>query len=406
MAELHSNIYFKHPKQAVHNQLLVLFSLGDINSRIHISDTEKFRLRFLQLAKQINPDQGQEIATALLQDFDQKYGETFSCESIWEDSGYCISHWVNGSQGQYIAGRMVKFLYQLCPDIHAQAWGCGDDDPWEYWYKFEDGHVITHEDEPDMDDDSYIENTIYRWWHESMPDSIREGILNERDEEEDDEEYLDPSDQTGEVNFSEEDYQQWLAHQKNTSGDENDQGIESPISTEDVKEFMGLFKTLFSAASGPKVSSSSALQEMAPTAESLNKQIVLNTFQDMNQAEANRDIDGVMKHFSPKLTGKCRLSESNELIVMPVNYSVIKLNMKMLLNPKADFKSTQKNIVFDQINSTQAVLHFENKAVYQDPSSGNRVVTRTREAYTYALIDSRIQIIESNSEEISTLPAE
>ena len=76
------------------------------------------------------------------------YFDDFGSENIWEDSGYSVSHWVGGSGGDEMQNDLMHFIYNLCPDIHAQSWGCGDDDPWEFWFKYENGQVLHWYDEP------------------------------------------------------------------------------------------------------------------------------------------------------------------------------------------------------------------------------------------------------------------
>ena len=78
---------------------------------------------------------------------------------------------------------ILLFLKGLLPNIHAQAWGCGDDDPWEFWFKFEGDELIREDDEPlnDPDEDEEIKASIYAWWHQDLPPEIKEGFLNEEE---------------------------------------------------------------------------------------------------------------------------------------------------------------------------------------------------------------------------------
>ena len=167
MAELHSNIYFKHDDSITMDLLDSLFYEAD-------GDIDKFS----SYCESINPTNGAALSKGLVSFVDEPEYD-LGAESLNKIGGYSVCHFVHGSAGDEIIGEIIKFLYSLCPDIHAQAWGCGDDDPWEFWFKFENGSIKRKDDEPEMDqeEDEKIINTIYAWWHESMPGTIKEGLL-------------------------------------------------------------------------------------------------------------------------------------------------------------------------------------------------------------------------------------
>lgn len=171
MAELHSNLYYKHADSGVMQQLDTLFKKIE-------GDEQRFRALCLEL----NPGQGEELAQKLLDVVDNLEWDLHA-ESLSRVAGYSVLHFVHGSAGDDIVGSVVAFLYRLLPDIHAQAWGCGDDDPWEYWFKYEDGELVREDDEPFMGEDDEIQATIYAWWHKDMPKEIKEGFLNEEYED-------------------------------------------------------------------------------------------------------------------------------------------------------------------------------------------------------------------------------
>ncbi len=181
MAELHSNIYFRHGDERVHGLLHNLFAVADLNSPLRIEGEEAQRKALEEIAEAVSPGQGAALMGELLDEFRTEFRDQFGSESIWESAGYWVAHFVNGSGGDEIAGRVIGFLHQLCPSVDARAWGCGDDDPWEYWFRYEDGVVVRRDDEPFMDEEEDLEilASIYAWWHEGMPATIREGFLNE-----------------------------------------------------------------------------------------------------------------------------------------------------------------------------------------------------------------------------------
>ncbi|MES9858770.1 MAG: BRCT domain-containing protein [Sedimenticola sp.] len=178
MAELHSNIYFKHKDPKVMSLLDSLFYESKGNEE-----------KISSICETLSPPNGTVLSKELIGFVDEPQHD-LDAESLEKNEGYSVCHFVHGSAGDDIVGKIIEFLYSLCPEIHAQAWGCGDDDPWEYWFKFEGGALKRKDDEPLMDEDDEdgedeeIKNTIYAWWHETMPESIKEGFLNEIDLEE------------------------------------------------------------------------------------------------------------------------------------------------------------------------------------------------------------------------------
>lgn len=168
--ELHSNLYYKHPDASIMDQLDRLFSQhqGDENL-------------FLQAAAAINADEGKALAQDLI---DQVDSVEFDLASYYLSriAGFSSLHFVHGSAGDEFIEAILLFLKALLPGIHAQAWGCGDDDPWEFWFKFDGDELVREDDEPfnDPDEDEDIKASIYAWWHQDMPAEIREGFLNQQ----------------------------------------------------------------------------------------------------------------------------------------------------------------------------------------------------------------------------------
>lgn len=212
MAELHSNLYFKHPSTDIHKQLVDLFRLFDLNSN---KPTRGSPEDFIQACQKINLANGVEIAKSFLDRFEGCFDSDFGSESISSQAGYSVSHWVNGSNGDDIQRQLIAFLYELCPEIHAQSWGCGDDDPWEFWFLWRDDMVMRFDNCPFEDDDTKSLGTIYRLWHEKMPKEIREGFLFDEDYREDLEVDEDES-------VTDDEYELWLS----TLGEEEDEDEE------------------------------------------------------------------------------------------------------------------------------------------------------------------------------------
>lgn len=171
--ELHSNLYYTHPDASIMDKLDSLFTQhqGDENL-------------FLQAAAAINADEGAALAQDLIDQVDSVDFD-LGPESRYRVAGFSVAHFVHGSAGDEFIEAILLFLKSLLPQIHTQAWGCGDDDPWEFWFKFDGDELIREDDEPfnDPDTDEEIKASIYVWWHQDMPEEIREGFLNEKSED-------------------------------------------------------------------------------------------------------------------------------------------------------------------------------------------------------------------------------
>ena len=170
--ELHSNVYYKHADINIMVMIDRLF-------KEHQGDRDKF----ISFAVELNPEDGQTLAEDITDTVDQ-IDFDLGPESIHSSAGYSVAHFVHGSAGDEFIEAILLFLKALVPDIHAQAWGCGDDDPWEFWFKFEGDELIREDDEPfnDPDEDEEIKASIYVWWHAEMPKKIQEGFLNQEND--------------------------------------------------------------------------------------------------------------------------------------------------------------------------------------------------------------------------------
>ena len=167
--ELHSNLYYHHPDSVIMDQLDHLFQQHQDNP-----------VTFVQLASTINPEYGAELAQELIDQVDQIEYD-LAPESLVYVAGFAVLDFTHGSNGDENIENILLFLKELLPDIHVQARGQGDDDPWEFWFKFDGDELVREDDEPfnDPEDDEEIKASIYQWWHEGMPEQIKEGFLNE-----------------------------------------------------------------------------------------------------------------------------------------------------------------------------------------------------------------------------------
>ena len=168
--ELHSNVYYTHPSIEIMQKLDRLF-------QEHHGEQDKF----IAVAVELNAQLGQELAQELLNTVDNIEFD-LAPESLHLIADYSVAHFVHGSSGDEFIEAILLFLKALLPDINTLAWGCGDDDPWEFWFKFEGDELIREDDEPfnDPEQDEEIKSSIYTWCHAGLTEKIKEGFLNQQ----------------------------------------------------------------------------------------------------------------------------------------------------------------------------------------------------------------------------------
>jgi len=186
MAELHTNLYIKHPSQNI-NKLLpdLFFTFRGPEAEIEV--------KLLNTATAISETNAEVLVKNLLSTINELPG-TLNSNLIPESKdvttgGYHCFHFVHGRWGDDVISKLIEFFGVLVPDADIRAWLYGDDDPWEMLYRFQDGKVITHYHEPDMDD--YFDDEedkaialedaqfpdVYIWWHEGVTTEIQEGFI-------------------------------------------------------------------------------------------------------------------------------------------------------------------------------------------------------------------------------------
>lgn len=136
MGEINSKIYFRHDNTEI---------MSLLDSLLHEANGGLDRLK--SCCVKLNSEKGIVLLESLLRTAGDPEID-LSTESLKKEAGYSICHFVHGTGGDEIIGEIVAFLYRLCPEVHAQAWGYGDEDPWEFWFKFEGGLLQRKDDEP------------------------------------------------------------------------------------------------------------------------------------------------------------------------------------------------------------------------------------------------------------------
>ena len=179
MAELHTNLYFKHPNSDVQQHLVALFkTINDTPS----PDFDNLLSDLRSNASAITPDAGEMRVDALLQAVKEAYGETHDlvAESRYDIAGYHGMHFVHGSSGDDIMGGIVQFIGDIAPETDVRACLAGDDDPWEIFYRYENGRVVMKAYEPDYEEAEEEElPDVYQWWHAGLPQDIKDGFIND-----------------------------------------------------------------------------------------------------------------------------------------------------------------------------------------------------------------------------------
>lgn len=377
MAEMYVNVYFKHDDSDMHAKLVRLFEQEDANG------DDASRQAFVELASEINPESGEGTAKAFLNDLRDKTREMFDFQDTSDFSGFYCAGATCGGSGDRYAGRCVKLLYRLCPGIQALAWGMGDDDPWEFWFKHVDGRLVRHDDEPLDGNDNRIKGTIYRWWHEGLPAAIKEGMLNDEDsEDEDDDADDDPP-------VSDADYVAWLAGQTSSTDLEDD--VEEVVMDEIVDAFTSALGSLFSGGEAKKPVSTDAFD-----CETLDEDAVRAVLADIDAHAKDFDVSGIMKHVSRQLKGEVQTSTEGEPATMPLTYSLYRMSLKLILKADMEYESDQ-TIAEIAIENGEARVLTRSDTVCLDPITQSKMKMSTEDTYKLEIVDGKIQITELNS---------
>jgi hypothetical protein len=176
---IHTNLYITHENEELLVKLVDALNGAAVDKETACSIVKKFDLSRLSLADEL---------------FKHKYVTRFDfAPGADEEHGYYILQLRHGEGGESGTVHFVEFLYALIPGIQALAWGYGEDEPWEYFIKYEKGRAIKQEHIPWEDrkmDQNAIEY-IYHWWHEDLPDEIEAGLLNSEEDDYDEEDEED-----------------------------------------------------------------------------------------------------------------------------------------------------------------------------------------------------------------------
>ncbi|WP_020409992.1 hypothetical protein [Hahella ganghwensis] len=382
MAELHSKLYYHHPNPTTHARLKEF-----IESLCETDDT------IFQAAQSLNFDSGESLVKRFLNELHNRYQEHLHPESTLDIEGYWISQFTNSAQGDHLIGKLVKLLSDLCPNIHAQAWGYGDQDTWEFWYKCEGGRLLRCENELYSEkDNERTYNTVYRWWHDKLPGQIQAGLLNEGKVERFGQEY------------SEESYELWLEKLKSkasqaTTNFITGNGMEYLTGDQDAQDAASAFGYLFSAYKDSTGIQKNP-QENAVRATKVTREKVIAAFKDIQISSRTSDINGILKHFSPKLTGTLIFQENGRYTELEANYTTYKFDLGIMLKPQTKYEVSTTINSYVLNHDGRAILKFTTISQYIDPQSRKMTRCTSEDEYVWGIEDGKLQIMEMNSRQL------
>lgn len=161
---LHCRLYFRHDVPQKH-KLLKLWLESDIQEER------------LALATLINPERAPVLCEAFESGLIDSFYEQVFIDETEDVGGFWRSSLILDQGGDDVCAGLVNFINLL--GGRAQAWGWGGDDPREVWFKYANGRVIRYDHAPYLNEtaDIHASQTLYCWWHETLPQGVREGFL-------------------------------------------------------------------------------------------------------------------------------------------------------------------------------------------------------------------------------------
>lgn len=383
MAEISTSIYFKAAGTQQQKELVAMFKTG-------LGDRADLETRFREAAAILGGDDASEAARRYLDDVENNIHEHFSIEGVSAIHGFCRADFICGHGAQKFALSTLRLLDELSPDITLRAWGTGDEDPWEFWVKRENGQSTCLEDSPETGRDRRIFGTVYRWWHEGMPVELREGLINEADLED------NADDEDPEV--TDLDYERWLKRLRPKNDLER---MAAEAANEEVTQaFVNSISNVFFGK--PVYKTKTSPDAGAITAEVLTEENIRSLFDDMDKQTKAGNLDGIMRHHSKKMKARIRNANSKIPFSIPMNYKFYRMAFKMTLLPELDYRCNQEIRAID-IDGDTAEVHTVDKTSVYDSGKKRRVEMVSEDHYNLALIDGKVLItkIQSKQREVS-----
>jgi len=167
-----------HEDKAIHKKLGDLFQ--SINDKPK-PDRSNVISTLTTQAELIAPNSGRKLVEALLESrLTSKAEHELTGETKLVVGGYHVVNFVKGTGGEESTKAIVEFVHDLVPGVDVRAWVMGDDDPWEVMIRYDGKKLKSEWYGPDYEQAEEEElPDIYKWWHEGLPDEIREGFIND-----------------------------------------------------------------------------------------------------------------------------------------------------------------------------------------------------------------------------------
>ena len=177
--EISTRFFLHHPNKETQQKLENLINQW---STTDVCEPENFQAHLLKEAKNIAPSLNtEEIVERFLTTLKEENYTAWELqpESTGPVASYYYFRYTHGSNGLELVEAILQFMVDLVPDLDIRACLQGDDEPWERFYRSEEGIIRSTDYEPDFDeieDDEFPYE--YEWWHEGLPIEIKAGFIN------------------------------------------------------------------------------------------------------------------------------------------------------------------------------------------------------------------------------------
>jgi hypothetical protein len=174
MSETSYKIFLKHDKKRLNSQIIKLIELAfALESGENIPNNTDIENLLVKIKPSFENKQILELKNELIE-----ISPTFS--ELSNDYGYLIIDGYLGAEQEDDMGAILYVFHSISPTIDARMHIRGDDEPWEMFYRIEDGIIAGEGFEPYNGlDEVAVRHGVYAWWHKDLPIEIAEGFLYE-----------------------------------------------------------------------------------------------------------------------------------------------------------------------------------------------------------------------------------
>ncbi len=184
-----TKLYLKHQDQLVLTLVeTLILALND-----HLVFDEETGLNEVhvtalsRLATAIHREKGEALTAEFIESIGSHMGFDFRLGSVSKvKNGFLLFEWSSESENFWMPIDLLVYLLRLVPKLQAHAWSCigdnSDCNSSELWLKAHKGRLYQFAVAPLNGNDDSIYGTVYRFWHDGLPGSIKHGLLNASDE--------------------------------------------------------------------------------------------------------------------------------------------------------------------------------------------------------------------------------